>query len=189
MVSCKLGRGIFIFNLVLFAFFSSGFTTKNGEDFPTPTGIDNMLFYVQRSFNRNTIIYQLNTKENNEIDINEPIRMFWINYEGKGDREMLNTIQRKFAYGLDFSLTNKDTKTFCFNFVSYKSQKLYLIQSPNDKIYRTYSVFNHKLLCIKKIFIKIDGGSFWYPRVKYIEVSGRDMKTNTEVLERIVVEE
>ncbi|MDI1353618.1 MAG: DUF4833 domain-containing protein [bacterium] len=173
--------------LALIIFFGQSFTPVLTDKMPIPTGITNMLFYVQRSLNKNTIIYQLNTNEKNEVDAQEPIRIFWINYEGESDQEPLNTIQKKFAYGLSFTGVDAESKTFCFNFVSYKSQKLYVIQSPIDKVYRTYSIFNNKLLTVKKIFIDIEGGTFWYPRVKYIEVSGRDVKTNVEVVERIII--
>lgn len=147
-----------------------------------------MLFYVQRSLNRNTIIYQLNVNAKNEVDTLDPITQYWINYEGRDDKEELNTIQRKFAYGLDFSLTDREKKTYCFNFVSYRKQKLYLMRSPIDQKYRVYSIFNNKMMSIKRIYIHIEGGSFWYPKVKYIEVSGKDVKSNLDVIEKIVID-
>lgn len=141
---------------------------------------------MQRSLNKNTIIYQLNFNEDNELDDKEPIHMYWINYAGKGDTEPLNFIQRKYAYGLQFQLIDREKKTFSFSFVSYKKQVLYLIKSP-DKKYHVYSYFKNKLILVNRIYIHIEGGSFWTPKVKYIEVSGKDPAKNEELVEKIII--
>ncbi len=171
--------------LPILVFAGLGFS-GDSSGFPVPTGIKNMLFYVQRSLNKNTIIYQLNTNENEEVNVEEPIKMYWINYAGKSDKEMLNYIQRKYAYGLSVKMTDSEKKTFCFNFVSYKSQSLYLIKSPIDKKYHTLSYFNNRLIDINRIYIHIEGGTFWYPKVKYIEVFGKDIHKNEEIVEKII---
>ena len=151
-----------------------------------PSGIKNMLFYVQRTINKNTIIYQLNVNENNELNEKEPISQYWINYAGKGDAEPLNFIQRKYAYGLNFQLTDKEKKTYSFHFVSYKKQLLYLIKAP-DKKYHVYSYFNNRLFLVNRIYVHIEGGSFWTPKVKYIEVFGKDPLKNEELVEKIII--
>ena len=69
------------------------------KGFPIPSGNSKQLFYLQRTPNKNTIVYELNYK-NGEIDTEEPIHGFWIRYQEDGQREDLNYIQRKFAYGL-----------------------------------------------------------------------------------------
>ena len=179
-----MNKGIKIFLPAIFILVS-GFMTRD-TGFPTPTGIKNMLFYVQRSLNKNTIVYQLNVKENEEIDTKEPIKMYWVNYAGKGDVELLNFIQRKYAYGLDVKIIDKEKKSFCFNFVSYKPQTLYLIKSVSDKKYHVFSYFGNKLVIINRIYIHIEGGTFWYPKVKYIEVMGKDPLKNEEIIEKII---
>lgn len=145
-----------------------------------------MLFYVQRSLNKNTLIYQLNTSESNEIIESDPIHVYWINYAGDGGVESLNYIQRKYAYGIDIQLLDKEKKTFSFNFVSYKKQVLYLIKS-SDKKYHVFSYFNHRLMLVNRIYIHIEGGSFWTPKVKYIEVFGKDPIKNEELTEKIII--
>lgn len=172
--------------LSLFAFFCLAFTVSDHEGFPVPSGVKNLLFYVQRSINKNTIAYQLNVNEAGEINEQEPISVFWINYSGKGDQEPLNFIQRKYAYGLITQLIDKEKKTFSFHFVSYKKQILYLIKSP-DKKYHVFSYFSNRLMLVNRIYVHIEGGSFWTPKVKYIEVSGKDPVKNEELLEKIII--
>lgn len=161
-----------------------GFTSDN--DFPVPTGINNMLFYVQRSLNKNTIIYQLNTNKDGEVNEEEPIKIYWVNYAGKGDSEPLNYIQRKYAYGVSVRLIDAEKKTFSFNFVSYKKQVLYLIKSPVDKKYKVLSYFNNKLVIVNHVYIHIEGGAFWTPKVRYIDVSVKDPIKNEDFTERVI---
>lgn len=163
---------------------SLSFTWFYNEAFPVPSGVKNMLFYVQRSLNKNTLIYQLNYAENGELNEKEPIKIYWINYATNSNAEELNYIQRKYAYGLSTMLIDNEKKTFAFNFVSYKKQMLYLIKS-HDKKYHAYSYFNNRLMQVNRIYVHIEGGSFWTPKVKYIEVSGKDPVKNEELTEKI----
>ena len=66
-------------------------------NFPIPTGVPNQLFYLQRSQNINTVIYELNLK-NGLVDSLEPVHIFWICYAEKSQREELTGIQKKYAY-------------------------------------------------------------------------------------------
>ena len=93
-----------ILTLTLIILFFSQFNVMLEDNFPVPNGFKNMLFYVQRNINKNTIIYELNYYENGELNESEPIKVNWINYETDKSIEALNYIQRSFAYGLDIKL-------------------------------------------------------------------------------------
>lgn len=174
--------GFILFFTGLF-FFKSDLNTP--DSFPVPTDVKDLLFYVQRSLNKNTIIYSLNTDAKGSLNELEPIKSYWVNYSGKSDIEPLNFIQKKYAYGLEVQLLDKEKKNYCFNFVSYKKQLLYLIKSP-DKIYHVYSYFNGKFVIVNRIYVHIEGGSFWTPKVKYIEVLAKDPSKNEEITEKII---
>jgi hypothetical protein len=47
-----------------------------GQDFPVPRNIPNLLFYLQRDPDANTVIYQLNLTEQGELNEAEPIKVF-----------------------------------------------------------------------------------------------------------------
>src|ERR1700730_16869471 len=80
-----------------------------------PTGIHNILFYIQRSINISTLNYILNVDEKGELNIIEPIKIYWKNYASDGSEQPLNYIQRKYAYGIEVKMIDKDKKSFCFN--------------------------------------------------------------------------
>jgi hypothetical protein len=155
------------------------------EDFPRPQ-VKDQLFYVQRTFNINTIVYTLNTDASGELNMNEPIKANWINYARDGKTEGLNYIQRKFAYGIETELLDKAKGNFKFNFVSYKKQPIFLVRAAHDNQYHAYSIFNNEMLLIHRIYVHIEGGSFWLPGVKYIEITGMDPIKNQEVVTKVI---
>ncbi len=159
---------------------------KEKKEFPKPAGIKNLLFYVQRTFNINTLIYSLNFNDKEELNEKEPIKIYWINYSKDGSIEGLNFIQRKYAYGVDIKMIDTLKKSYCFNLVSYKKKQIYLIKSAVDNKYQAFSYINNRLLVLNRVFIQIEGGTFWSPNVKYIEITGRDPIKNEEVIERVI---
>lgn len=176
---------ILFFLGVAFCLFT-GFVVLQSDNFPIPNGFKNMLFYVQRSINKNTIVYELNLNSRDEIDLIEPIKMFWVNYEKGNEIEPLNYIQKKYAYGLNFHVIDAEKKSFYFNFVSYKKKNLYLINSVQDKKYHIFYYKENALVMVERIYVHIEGGSFWTPKVKYIQIFGRDPIKNEPVLEKII---
>jgi hypothetical protein len=149
------------------------------DKFPVPPDNVNRLFFVQRSPNTNTIIYELNNK-NGRLDQDDPIHIYWLRYADKGQREELNYIQRKFAYGLTTKSIGNDQ--YDVRFVSYKKFPLTLMKTRDGK-YHIFATFEQKQMILSRIFVKIEGGSFWLPNVVYIELKGTDPSTGREITE------
>ena len=151
--------------------------------YPVPAGNSKQLFYLQRTSNTNTIVYELNYK-NGSIDTENPVQGFWIRYQEMGQREELSFIQRKFAYGLKTKKIADDQ--YELSFVSYKKYKMYL-KLGADKKYYVYTDINHKPAVLTSIFIKINGGSFWSPNIEYVEILGLEPNTKAAVKERLKI--
>lgn len=161
---------------------------KNAADtFPVPTGNKKMLFYVQRTHNTNTIVYELNYINDSTLNQTTPIHPYWIRYadkgEDKGKNQELSYIQRQYAYGVVTELIDKEKQTFRVNFVSYKKRDIFLMRSKTG--YNAYITINGKLVYLEKVFVKIEGGTFWVPHITYVEVTGRDL-AGKEVSEKII---
>ncbi|MEJ2882104.1 DUF4833 domain-containing protein [Pedobacter sp. GR22-6] len=152
--------------------------------FPVPKGISNQLFYLQRDPNTNTIICELNVDKNGVVDRKEPILVYWLRYAEKGEQEDLSYIQRKFAYGIQTKELAKDQ--FELRFVSHKKLPMYL-QRGEDKKFHVFVTVNQKKVQIERIFVRIEGGSFWLPNVKYVEIKGVNTENDAVVTERIKV--
>ncbi|MGI8635028.1 MAG: DUF4833 domain-containing protein [Segetibacter sp.] len=165
--------------LIIINFFTS-YNLVAQDNFPVPVEIPNQLFYLQRTANSNTIICELNYK-NNTVDVDEPVHVYWLRYEDKGQKEELNFVQKKFAYGIKSTFISKDK--YELNFVSYKKYPMILMKGPNNK-FNVYGTINQKQAIVNRIFVKINGGSFWLPNVEYVEIKGIDPASGKEVIER-----
>jgi phosphatidylglycerophosphate synthase len=152
------------------------------DTFPVPHGNNKQLFYLQRTANTNTIICELNYDKNGELDQDEPVHVFWIRYPEGGMRKELSYIQRVFAYGIKSRAQGNGV--YKLHFVSYKKQSLFLMRSPRDNQYKVYATINGQQAVLNRIFIKVDGGSFWSPNVVYMELKGRDEQTGKELMQR-----
>lgn len=64
---------------------------------------------------------------------------------------------------------------------------MYLMKSEDDNKYHVYVTANNKRIELNRIFLRIDGGSFWVPNVKYVELKGTNPSTGAAMLERIKV--
>ena len=153
------------------------------KSFPVPAGNSKQLFYLQRTSNTNTIVYELNYKDG-IVDTETPVQGYWIRYQEKGQREELSYIQRKFAYGLK---TKKlADNQYELSFVSYKKYKMYL-RLGTDRKFNVYTLINKKNAILTSIFIKINGGSFWSPNIEYVEITGIEPTSRAVVKERMKI--
>jgi hypothetical protein len=153
--------------------------------FPTPQGISNQLFYLQRDPNTNTIIYELNVNKDGNLNKKEPVKVYWLRYGENGEKEELSFIQRKFAYGIQTKELGNNQ--YELRFVSHKKLPLYLMKSADDKKYHVYITVNQKKIQLNRIFVRIEGGSFWLPNVKYVELRGVNTANKAQTIERIKV--
>ena len=118
------------------------------------------------------------------VDKEDPIPVFWIRYKEEGQKEDLNYIQRKFAYGVKSKEIGYNK--YELNCVSCKKYKMYLMQAA-DKQFHVYSTINNKQSILTRIHIEIKGGSFWSPNVEYVKISGVDPATRSLVKERLKI--
>jgi len=153
--------------------------------FPVPTGIANQLFYLQRDPNTNTVIYQLNVNSAGRLDEDEPINVFWIRYTEQGIHKDLNFIQRKFAYGL--SAKKVATDKYTLKFAAYDKVPFYLMKWSGDNAFHVFATVANKQIVLSRVYLRIEGGTFWVPNVKYIELKGWNAATRQPVVERLAV--
>lgn len=152
------------------------------DTFPVPSGVTNQLFYLQRTTNTNTIVCELNLDNTGKLNEESPVHVFWIRYPEGGLRKELSYIQRVFAYGI--KSTPQGNGAYRLHFVSYRKQSLTLMPSPKDNKYHVYATINRKQALLNRIFVKVDGGTFWSPNVVYMEMKGTDPVTGIELVER-----
>lgn len=160
----------------------AGTTATDPDEFPVPNNVPGLLFYIQRDPNTNTICYQLNVDKQGKISEKNPVNTFWIRYPEGGMRKELNYLQRKFAYGINSKAIGN--ATYELRSVAYSKLPLYLRRDTRNE-YHVYTSIDRKECILSRVFIRIDGGTFWSPNVLYIELKGTEIATGKTIIQRI----
>jgi hypothetical protein len=145
--------------------------------FPVPRGNPKQLFFLQRSQNSNTVVYELNIK-NGALDSIAPVHIFWICYAEKSQKEELTALQRNHAYGLIATCISKDH--YELRFVADKKHIVQLAKGP-DHLFHVYDQINGKQAVLSSIYMQINGGSLFSPHIEYVITKGFDAETGAPV--------
>lgn len=158
--------------------------TSPADTFPVPKSDVYHLFYLQRQPNTNTIMIDLNVK-NGKLDLDNPVHVYWIRFAEEGQDEELSWIQRTFAYGIHSKKISNSA--YELNFVSYKKKKFLLEKDAENHWHVFANLSDGKKMVLKRIYLHINGGSFWSPNIEYVELKGLEPGTNRTVRERIKI--
>jgi sterol desaturase/sphingolipid hydroxylase (fatty acid hydroxylase superfamily) len=149
---------------------------------PTPR-TENMLFFLQRDPDANTVIFELNYGGDGKLDPRNPVKGSWIRYSEDGKSRELTGIENKFAYGVKCKALGNEE--FEIRLVAYKKMPLYLKRCEEDNKYKIYIKDEGKDYLLKRVFVRVKGGSFWLPRVEYIDLITVNSISGIEFLKRI----
>lgn len=177
-----------LYSLLILLFISGvqSLDEKAPKIYPVPPTSENSLFYVQRSKNTNAIVYDLNRLPDGTPDPNEPLHAYWIRYASDSTQEDLSYIQSKYAYGIVSRPYNGQKNEYVMQFVSYNKRNIYLLPTSTPRKYGAFTNINGKLSELKKIFIKLNGGTFWFPTIEYVELIGKDPSTQQIISEKFI---
>jgi len=138
--------------------------------YPSPPSDDDLLFFIQRNQNTDTIVYRVNRTIDGLIHEHIPVEAYWIRYTAGGIRCELNEIQNKLAFGYESLIISKDL--FEFQFVSYKGITFYISRLEGSDKFRALYQYNNKTIELDNIYVYADEMGV-FPVVKYIELFGR----------------
>jgi hypothetical protein len=153
------------------------------EDFPIPPQTKNMLFYIQRSTNNNTIIYDANIKDG-KINSEKALNIYWIRYTEKNQKKDLNYLERTLAYGADAKSTEYDKDVYIIHFAASKKRTATFFLDEGGQAIALMNI-NGKKSRLNRIFVQAEETS-WLPKVKYVDITGSDLQTGVKVVERIL---
>lgn len=121
-------------------------------NYPVPLKSDKMLFYFQRSHNKNTVIYEINNQSDGHINISKPVNYYWIRFEEGGARKELSFIQRK-AFGLQWELVDRNKESFVLRFNSFKKRDIYLLKMKDSTQHHAYININGEISELKRCLL------------------------------------
>ena len=141
----------------------------------------NRLFYIHRSANRNLVCYDYNL-EQGKLDSQNPIQVYWVNREERpGEKNGLNYIQRKFAYGYKV-ISAKPDSCVC-TLTAYPKRPLTLTHLPSSAKYVCLIPIQHQTAILRSLYVKAHPHNPL--KVEYVELEGVALSSHKPLKERI----
>jgi hypothetical protein len=156
----------------------TSFITVNNKDVDTKPH----LFKIERSKDANEIFYDINLEKTGTLSITEPIYPYWRRQTEGGAIKPLTWIQQHYAYGLEYIYSSENYAKF--HFVSYKKRD-FVLKKDSSGDFKVFTQLNNKEVEVNRIFIQIDGGTFWVPKISKVELHTNDPVTNKNIVEII----
>lgn len=152
-------------------------------EFPVPTD-KNVIFYIQRSSNSNTVVYTANLRKDGSIDPNEPVKAFWRRFNTSGERKALSFLEDRMAYGVRARKGNAPGE-YKVTFVALPGRTATLRQAADGSIEVTLGMGKYEATPAYAYVEVKDGGVM--PKVERVRLYGRDQASGKAVVETIRV--
>lgn len=153
------------------------------DKFPTPPPSDVRLFYIQRTPNFNTIVYDANMLNNKTLNPENPVKIYWIKYADRSQKEDLSFIQRTIGFGMDTKAITNETNSYEGEVVSYKKRKFKITQDAKGNPIALFMI-NGKMNILQRVFVNMEETGHLIPKVLNVELWGKDPRSGTDVYER-----
>lgn len=153
-------------------------------DYQRPADKD-LLFYVQRSTNPNTVVYAARRDAQGGLDTQLPVDVYWRRFASDGNRSELTYLERTLAYGIDVRPLGTGEGAFAISLVSYPKRKVVLTIDSDGSPFVLMETSKHRLR-LKYAYIQVaDDGLM--PSIDYIHIFGQDIESGRYVREQIRV--
>lgn len=153
-------------------------------DYPVPPASERRLFYLQRSSNANTVVYDARLLAPGQLDPKRPVDVYWLRYNTSGERKSLNFAERSFAYGVDATPVNDALGGFRVRIVAMEERPFRVFVDQDGKAQAIMKLAGRPAR-LRSVYLQLaDGGLL--PDVRYIDVFGTELATGRPLHERIV---
>ena len=140
------------------------------------------LFRIERSKNANIVQYDAQLTPEGELKPEKPVIAYWIMNAKSGEKEDLNWVEKKMAYG--FSVEYDTKGDFWIMDLVADIQRKIKVYKVNGR-YRAEILIDGRPAFIDRIYIEsIEGGM--RPKVKYMEFFGKSIKTGSSLYEKFI---
>ena len=140
----------------------------------------NHLFFIERSKNKNLVQYDICLTGDRDLPDPSPISVYWILENGR--REELNSIEKKYAYGI-VRQEKLDENKFKLILAGLKGLEI-IVKRMNDSFKAMVSIDGRESV-LERIYIKSEEKLTGLPKVLYIDLFGRTKEMGLPIKERI----
>jgi hypothetical protein len=141
------------------------------------------LFRIERSTNANVVQYDAQLAPDGTLNAKEPIVAYWIMLAEDGRREDLGLLETKLAYGFK-TWSEPAGQGVLVQLVAYPERKLRVYKANGS--YRAEIVIDGHPAFLQRIYVKSVNAAI-RPKVEYLELYGRDVATEANLYEKIMI--
>jgi hypothetical protein len=152
-------------------------------EYPVPNE-PNMLYYIQRSVNSNTVIYAAHIDSRGGIDPDAPVDAYWRWYNVDGHRKPLNLIERMIAYGVRPVGRGGPGGAVAFKVAGLPQREILVVQ---DKEGRPEALvqFGNRWTKLVYVYLQVDDSGL-LPKVTAMDFFGIDKLTGKPLREHVI---
>lgn len=155
--------------------------TDTGKPLPTLDGNENSLFYLQRTKNTNTIVYELNRTDDGNLDEDDPVKVYWRHFEvGTNVTNDLSFFEKVSVYGVS---SQKTASGFKIKLKAFKDRAINLVKDKAGQ-FVGQMLINGKMVRLDRIYVESREGMIM-PTVLHVDLFGTDPLTGESIIERV----
>jgi len=159
------------------------FIASVNKDYPIPELTKERLFFIQRSLNSNTIIYDAKFDHHGNLNAENPMDIYWIRYDENGQRMELRKMEKALAFGIEYSRIENYKNQYKVNIVAEKNKDILLKQiAPFEA--KAYVLIDNKMSQLSYLYLEAEDGII--PELKSIEYFGVDTLTKKSTYEKVL---
>jgi hypothetical protein len=152
------------------------------DGFPVPPATKELLFYIQRNKNANTIVYEAQMDAQGQLLAKDPVSVNWIRYTNGGKRERISVFEDNWAYGVRHVRTEKGVARVKF----VASNKYpFRVEVGKDGQAEARMLINGRYARLRHVEIQAKESSF-LPKVLHVDLFGTVVGTGEEIHERVI---
>lgn len=152
-------------------------------EYPVPNE-PNMLFYIERSSNSNTVVYTARLDANGHIDAKSPVDVFWRWYNVDGHKKPLIFIERIMAYGVKSVSRPAPDGSLTFQVAALPERKIQLRMDAGNHPEAVMQI-GGKPVKLVYIYLHVDDRGL-LPDVPELDIFGTDLATGKPVHEHLI---
>ena len=152
-------------------------------EYPVPNE-PNMLYYIQRSVNSNTVVYAARLDSRGHIDSEAPVDAYWRWYNVDGHRKPLNLVERMMAYGVEPVAHVGPGRPVAFKVVALPEREFFLVHDSSGHP-EAVAQLGGRWAKLVYIYLQVDDRGL-LPSVTAMDLFGIDTRTGRALREHVV---
>jgi hypothetical protein len=161
---------------------ANGSFCSNDPRYPEPQD-ENLVFYLQRSGDANTVVYAVNRRADGTVDPGDPVQVYWRWYEEGGEKRELTFLQRNLAFGVQLAPSTDKPGSYVARLNAYPNIPVLVDETEDGKVRALMPIAGEpaQLICV---YVERQLQLGFIPQVLHIDFFGRTLDDGKKVVER-----